>query len=464
MKRKLLRVKLHKVLSFERLIMKNSFIKIFALAFAVSAPAYAGGVGGGNANSNWTIYGWQSVSYEFRNADVVSTDLVSNPDGVRDRDYQQYNDNASNIGFAASIDTGISMGGQAITADFQCEQFTFRNRNTGTGFCNRNSKLGLSGAFGDLHVGQWLLPANEIIAQWIDPFYDHDMNAHSNLIGSVGYGNVFYNGGFGENGGVGGGGAGGAQNASFNRRQEEIVQYWSPNLNGFHFRIATSNAHGGAGGDEVEVADSNGDTNELDPRIWSTGIAYENTLSNGDNVWLAVAYEKHDEWSAVDFGCSDSDDDSLRLAGRYIKQWGNGSFTRISAAWETLEYDWEDCSAGTLLTGAANLGADANNLELEKDTWLISGVQNFGNGFDFRFMYLDAGEFDCDTCATDDDTDATFYSLGIYYNTPAGTEFRLTYNDLDNESNANYDYAITPTGTAQGGDASAFGLGLTQWF
>ena len=453
--------------------MKNYFIKILMLTFVVSVPAYAagggvGGVSGGNANSNWTVYGWQSISYEFRNVDTSSIDMISNPDGERDRDYQQYNDNASNIGFAASIETGLSMGGAPIKAEFQCEQFTFRNRNTGTGLCNRNSQLGLRGAFGHIMVGQWLLPANEIIAQWIDPFYDHDMNAHSNMIGSVGFGNVFYNGGFGEAGsldaGVADPGTGGAQNASFNRRQEEIVQYWSPNLNGLHFRIATSNAHGASGGEEVEVMDSTGDYNDLDPRIWSAGVAYENTLANGDNVWLAVGYELHDEWSAVDFGCSDSDDESWRLAGRYIKQWGNGMFTRVSVAWETLEYDWSDCDAGTLLSSASGLGASSTELELEKDTWLISGVQNFGNGFDVRFMYLDSGEFDCDSCVTDSNTDATFYSVGIFYNTPAGTEFRLTYNDLDNKENANYDYAITPTGTVQGGDASAFGVGMTQWF
>lgn len=441
--------------------MKDIYIKILMLLLVSSTHAYAGGVSGGNADSNWTIYGWQSVSYEFRNVDTSSMNSSQ-----RERDYQQYNDNASNIGFAASIDTGLSMGGQSITADFQCEQFTFRNRNTGTGFCNRNSKLGISGAFGDIHVGQWLLPANEIISQWIDPFYDHDMNAHTNMIGSVGYGNVFYNGGFGENSDTpGAGGAGGAQNASFNRRQEEIVQYWSPNLNGFHFRLATSNAHGAAGGEEVEVEDSSGSINDLDPRIWSTGVAYENTLGNGDNIWFAVGYEQHSEWSAVDFGCSDSDDDSLRVAGRYIKHWGNGSFTRISAAWETLSYDWEDCRGGTLLSGAANLGASKTNLDLEKDTFLISGIQNFGNGFDFRFMYVDSGEFDCSTClTTDSDTEATFYSVGIFYNASAGTEYRLTYNDLDNEKNANYDYAITPTGTVQGGDASAVGIGITQWF
>ena len=95
---------------------------------------------------------------------------------------------------------------------------------------------------------------------------------------------------------------------------------------------------------------------------------------------------------------------------------------------------------------------------------LTEGFYPNVNGFDFRFMYLDSSEFDFDTCVTDEDTDARFYSLGVYNTALAGTEFRLTYNDLDDESNANYDYAITPTGTVQGGDASAIGLGMTQWF
>ena len=43
-----------------------------ALALGLAAApiaAIAGGVGGGNANSNWTIYGWQNWSYEFVNVD-----------------------------------------------------------------------------------------------------------------------------------------------------------------------------------------------------------------------------------------------------------------------------------------------------------------------------------------------------------------------------------------------------------
>lgn len=439
-------MKLHKIVSL--------------LPLCAISVANAGGVTGGNANSDWSIYGWQSVSYEFRTADDANAGS--------DRSTQQYNDNASNIGFMASIDTGMSMGGQSVNAIFKCEQFTFRNRNTGTGFCNRNSELGLQGSFGHIMLGQWLLPANEIIAQWIDPFYDHDMNSHANLFGNMGYGALYYNGGFGQHAsGVGAGDSFASTNQAFNRRQEEIVQYWTPNIGGFQGRIATSNSNGTASGSDILVTDSNGSTSEVDPRIWSMGVAYENTMASGDNIWFAVAYELHDEWAAVDYGCSDSKDESFRLAGRYIHQWSGGSFTRISVAWENLQYDWEDCAGGTYLANSAAasaLGANANNLDVEKDTWLVSGVHNFGNGFDFRFMYTDSGELDCDTCTDDSDTDANNLMLGVFYNTPAGTEFRLTYNQLNNEDNAQYDYTITPAGTVLGEDARAFGVGVTQWF
>lgn len=432
-----------------------------AIALGLAAPvAFAGGVGGGNADSTWTIYGWQNYSYEFTEAEGG---------GVNggDRDTQTINANAANIGFAATINTGVSFAGQAVKANFQCEQFTFHNRFNGSGFagfndlCNRNSKISLSGAFGEIMFGQWLLPANEMIAQWIDPFYDAGQTSHSALFGSVGYGTLFFNGGFGFDGANFGAGL----NQGFNRRQNELVQYFSPNINGFNFRIATSNANGAGGSGDVAVTSATG-VEELDPRIWSTGLTYEKTLANGNNVWVGATYQRHDEWAAVDFACSDSQDDTMRLAGRYIHQWANGMSTRISVAYEQLEYDWDDCAGGTLLSAnGAIQAAGASDLELEKDTWLISGIQSFGNGFDFRFTYVDSGEFDCDTCITDDDTDATHFVVGGFYTFPAGTELRLTYNQIDNEDNANYNFGINgAAGATIGEDISSIGLGIVQWF
>ena len=446
-----------------------------ALALAVAAApiaAVAGGVSGGNANSNWTIYGWQNWSYEWGSADVASDDPADG--GERDRDFSRIDNNAANIGFAATIDTGMSMGGEAIKANFQCEQFTFHNRFNGSGFsgfndfCNRNSKISLSGAFGELMMGQWLLPYNEMVAQWIDPFYDAGADSHTSIMGSVGYGTRFFNGGFGFDANN----FGGALNQGFNRRQNGIVQYFSPNINGFTFRLATSNATNGdtdfeyfGGNGDIQIEDSNGEFHELDPRIWSTGVAYENTLASGDNIWFAATYEKHDEWAAVDFRCSDSDDDSYRFAGRYIHQWGNGMFTRISAMWETLEYDWDDCDGGTLLSDNTSLTTNTTDLELERDAWMVSGIQNFGNGFDVRFSYMDADDFDCDTCdVSDSSTGGKAYNVGLFYTMPAGTELRLTYSDVDNDSQANYDYGINPAGVVVGGDTDQIAVGIVQWF
>ena len=138
-------------------------------------------MGGGNADSNWTIYGWQNYSYE-------SVD-------TGDREYHRINGNAANIGFSANIDTGFA----GLQATFQCEQFTFTNRLNGypgNGWCNRNSKLGLKGAFGKIMVGHWLLPANEMVAQWVDPFYDAGADSHTSIMGNVGNLGWLFNGGF----------------------------------------------------------------------------------------------------------------------------------------------------------------------------------------------------------------------------------------------------------------------------
>ena len=414
-----------------------------ALGLASSA-AMAGGVGGGNANSNWTIYGWQNWSYELLDYDEQQADGT-----VESRKSSRINNNAANIGFAASLPTGLSMGGSDINVNFQCEQFTFSNRFNGfSDFCNRNSKISLSGAFGEFMFGQWLLPHNEMVAGWVDPFYDAGADSHTAIMGNVGDNQAFfYNGSFGAS-------------QAFNRRQEEVVQYWSPDLSGFKFRIATTNA-ATTNDNSDNIVDGASGRSKLDPRIWSTGVAYENTLSSGDNIWLAATYEKHDEWAATQLGCDDSDDTSYRLAGRYIHQWGSGMSTQIAAMWENLEYDHEGCAGTTIL---ASNHDGSGNVDVERDSWMISGKQTFGNGFDFRFSYMDADELDCSAGCDDSDTDANSFNLGVFYTMPAGTELRVTYSEVDNEDNSSYDFGIGGSGVATGEDAEMIAFGIVQWF
>ena len=140
--------------------------------------------------------------------------------------------------------------------------------------------------------------------------------------------------------------------------------------------------------------------------------------------------------------------------------------------WENLQYEADGCDV-------ENIWSDT-----ERDAWMISGIQNFGNGFDVRFSYMDADELDCSTsvsgsCGSDgifgntvseDETDANAWNVGIFYTMPAGTELRLTYSEVNNSDDSNYDYGIGGTnlfnsaGDGNDEDQSFFAVGIVQWF
>ena len=107
------------------------------------------------------------------------------------RSFDRIQSNAGNIGFAASVPTGMN----DISVNVRCEQFTYFNHFAGgTGWCNRNSKIGLSHPqMGEIMFATWLLPYNEGVAQWVDPFYDAGADSHTSIMGSVGANTIFYN-------------------------------------------------------------------------------------------------------------------------------------------------------------------------------------------------------------------------------------------------------------------------------
>ena len=431
-------------------------IKLLGTALALSLASTSASAAGtiGSANADWQIYSWQNWTYEF--TDVEDNTAISGDDEKQ----QRIRNDAAHIGFRGSVETGLSMGGQAVKTNFQCEQFMqFGGEFGGVGpaWCNRNSKISVSGAFGEIMWGNWLTPYNEVVAGHIDPYWDADFTSHTALMGTI---NSFDYTGPGT---IPVAGSGGIGNNGFNKRQSDLVQYWSPDLGGLHFRVATTAGQQG----DTEVASTTG-AEKLDPRLWEAGVSYTSALSNGDSFWVAMTYSMHDEWAAVDFNCSDSDDTGLRFAANYTHQWGGGASTKIAAMWENIEYDWSDCglgNAGFLPAAVADGGA---NLDLEKDTWLVSWTHQFGNGFAFRGMYMDADEFDCSTgCLTEDDTDATALTGGIDYTTPGGTMFSLKYANVDNEDNSRYDTGFWPAGDgaiASGSDITVWAIGITAGF
>ncbi len=291
----------------------------------------------------WNIYGWQNHSWEFVDIDGG-------------RSFDRIQSNAGNIGFAASVPTGMN----DITVNVRCEQFTYFNHFAGgTGWCNRNSKIGLSHPqMGEIMFATWLLPYNEGVAQWVDPFYDAGADSHTSIMGSVGAHTIFYNtGDFDFQASASSPGSAqtefnyqvGGFDTGFNRRQENIIQYWSPNWNGFVFRFAWT-----AGNRD----ESNFGMGEVDPVIRSSSLAY----TNGP-LWLAVTWQDHEDWTAASVGNMESSDaESFRLAGRYIMDMGDGMSVQISAMFEDLEYEFNGVTsvdAAMAAFGYSNFGTYA---------------------------------------------------------------------------------------------------------
>ena len=170
---------------------------------------------------------------------ITLTSLLIETKQASERDYAEFRSNAANIGFLGFVDTGI----EGLKMTWRCEQFTYLGDFAGgTGWCNRNSKVGISGSFGEIMFATWLLPYNEMVAQWVDPFYDAGNLSHTGIMGNIGTtSGIFYNTGMFNDGDSFGdfdystadfsgsrrsqyyGAAGSYQ--GFNRRQEGIIQY-----------------------------------------------------------------------------------------------------------------------------------------------------------------------------------------------------------------------------------------------
>ena len=198
----------------------------------------------------------------------------------------------------------------------------------------------------------------------MDPFYDAGADSHTSIMGSVGANTIFYNtGDFDFQASASGPGtgfsgaefnyAGGGYDTGFNRRQENIIQYWSPNWNGFVFRFAWT------AGNRDETAAPAG-TGDIDPVIRSSSLAY----TNGP-FWGAVTWQDHEDWTAASVGqMNTSDAESIRVAARYIMDMGDGMSVQISAMWEDLEYEFNGVTNVDAAMAAFGYGGFAGSYDL----------------------------------------------------------------------------------------------------
>ena len=163
-------------------------------------------------------------------------------------------DQSSRLGVRGTEDLG---GG--LKAFFQLETAFRADQNnttpfsgTAQPFATRNSAVGLQGGFGSILMGRWDMPFKSA-AIAIDPWGD---------ITIAGLTGVMSDGG------------------NFDRRDQNVVQYWSPNFGGFAFRLAATA--------------NEGKTATLNPRDSGANL----TFTRGP-VYLFAAWEEHKDVSAT---------------------------------------------------------------------------------------------------------------------------------------------------------------------
>jgi len=349
--------------------------------------------------SNITFYGVFHVNVESVKNDkaLLTTNATS---------LNRVVSNASRFGFKGSEDLGDD-----LKAIFQLEaEFDLTNSN-GTPFAKtRNSNVGLKGNFGTVFYGNWDTPYKEAHTK-VELFGNTHIASAINVTGRTAYNTAST--------------TAASSTASFNTRQKNVIQYWTPDYNGFQARLAyapdnTKKGAIAAGGDKS---------------VWSMSATYENDLFYG-----AYGYEAHRDALSTAANLTDS---ANRLVGAYKFKDGLIGLTlkRLSVA----------TAAGSTTTASRN-------------GWELSGKYKFGTS-NVGTFYARAGDLGGVA-----NTGASQYSLRYGYNFSKRTEVYGFYTQLSNDTAAAYNFtagtAVTSAAGAAGLGAklSGYGLGLIHTF
>lgn len=282
-------------------------------------------------------------------------------------------DQASLLGVRGTEDLG---GG--LKAFFQLET-AFAADQTGGAFANRNSGIGLQGGFGSFLIGRWDMPWKSATIA-IDPFGDLTIGGITGTLSDLG---------------------------NFDRRDNNVAQYWSPTMGGFAFRLA--------------MTTNEGKTATLDPINYGANI----TFTRGP-LYLFGAYEKHEDVSA------------------------------------TIRKEEGVAGGGSFAFGPVKIGAQYQQIEKtgrnDQKAWMANIVYTLGkNQFIGQYMnaenHANINGAECDT-----------WHLGYQYNFTRRTFFLAQYSEIDNNNLGTCNFGASRIAISGGADPKGFSLGLRHVF
>jgi len=340
----------------------------------------------------------------------------------------------SNWGFR-----GYEKLGPDLKLVWQLESGFQIDQNTGPGLGARDSKVGLRSSWGEIFMGQWDTPY-KYVSLPVNPLRAGYVFDRTAITGNPGFGVGNTTTQFTR--------IGAKPDASFDRRQGNSVQYWSPVFAGFSMRAGYS------------VNEGRGPIVAGGPDVSPTVAAVSGQYDLGQ-LSLRYAYEQHNDY----FGMSQIGGSAAGTAAntsskdrghKFVVLYRIGN-TRLTGLIEQLEYNNRDN-----LIGAVN--------QYKRTAWYGVIEQFFDNKSSVFFSYGRAANGSCTrvggaSCLTDA-LGATYMTMGYIYRFSKMTEGFIAYYRMNNKDNAQYSPGPMVNGAtiAPGANTSAAGVGMMHFF
>jgi predicted porin len=332
-----------------------------------------------------TLYGLVYASFDSVEADGGPSGTVTVPRRNR------VSDHASLLGVRGTEDLG---GG--LKAFFQLET-AFKPDQNDSAFAGRNSGVGLQGGWGSVLLGRWDTPYKSVTGA-IDPYGDRSLGGYT--------------------AGASGNGVRNQQGSTvLDRRDQNVVQYWSPSWAGVAIRASYS-------ANEAK-------TTTLNPSKTSASIAY-----TGGPVYVGYAWDEQ-------------------------KDTAFSTFTMKTMTGEAL--------FGTLTFGPVKIGALYDRLKKDSGTspgwtrqkqWVANITYTMGNN-QLIYEYTDSKDGELSTVAS---PRCKIHAPGYQYNFSRRTFFLAQYVRITNNDTSTCNFGDNPLTIVAGQDVRGISLNLRHLF
>ena len=323
-----------------------------------------------------TLYGTAWATFESVEAKGGATPLARR---------QRVTDQTSKLGVRGTEDLG---GG--LSAFFQLET-VFKIDQNDSGFAQRNSGVGLQGGFGSILLGRWDTPFKTTTGA-IDPYGNQTLGDLTAAMQGSGVGGV---------------------NGQFDRREQNVVQYWSPSWAGIAVRLS--------------YGANEGKTATVNPRSSGASITW-----TGGPMYLGYAYHEFKDIAFIG---------TAPLA----KQEANALFGNFTF--------------GPIKVGALYEEFKRSNQTKQK-AWMGNVVFTAGSS-QFIYQYQDAKDGGTPGAAQ---PSCKVNSLGYFYNFSRRTQLQAGYTKIDNNSLGTCNFGTDVLAISAGQDPQGVFMGLRHNF